>query len=59
MKNEKSIDYRMSKKMFDAILSTRVSDSEKKMNPYEYVMKRINEEFNLRGTVEHVSIFDT
>lgn len=58
MRNEKPIDYRMTKKMFDSILSTRVTESEKKLNPYEYVMNRLNEELNLRGTVKHVSIFD-
>lgn len=58
MRNEKAIDYRMTKKMFDAILSTRVTESEKKLNPYEYVMNVLNNEYGLRGTVKHISIFD-
>lgn len=58
MKNEKPIDYRMAKKMFDSILATRATESEKKMNPYEYVMKVVNDEFGLRGTVKHIGVFD-
>lgn len=58
MKNERYIDYRMTQTMFDAILTTRTTESEKKQNPYEYVMKVLNEEYGLRGTVKHISIFD-
>lgn len=57
MKNEKSIDYRMTKKTFNSILSTR-NEIEEKQNPFEYVMKVINNEYGLRGTVKHISIFD-
>lgn len=53
--NPKSIDYRMSKKMFDGILSTR-NEEEKKMNPYTFVMNRLNSTGDIRGTVTHVSI---
>lgn len=58
MRNEKPIDYRMTKKMFDSILATRTTESEKKQNPYEYVMKVVNEGYGIRGTVKHISIFD-
>lgn len=58
MRNEKPIDYRMTKKMFDSILATRATESEKKQNPYEYVMKVVNEGYGIRGTVKHISIFD-
>lgn len=58
MKNEKSIDYRMTKKMFDSILATRSTESEKKQNPYDYVMQVLNEGYGIRGTVKHISIFD-
>ena len=42
MKNERAIEYQMSKKMFDAILATR-SETEKKENPYAFVMRVLNE----------------
>lgn len=55
MKNERAIEYQMSKKMFDAILATR-SETEKKENPYAFVMRVLNEQNGLRGTVKSVSI---
>ena len=51
------IDYRMTKQMFDNLLDSR-SDEEKKMNPYVFVIKYINENFGLKGTVKHISLFD-
>lgn len=36
MKNSKAIDYQITKKQFDGILSTR-KDDEAKKNPYQYV----------------------
>lgn len=57
MKNSKAIDYQMSKKQFDGILSTR-RDSEAKKNPYQYVMDIINESYGLRGTVTHLVIVE-
>lgn len=55
VKNERPIDYQMTKRMFDGILATRTED-EKRMNPYSYVMNFINESYGLRGTVTHISI---
>ena len=57
MKNTKAIDYQITKKQFDNILSTR-KDSEAKKNPYQYVMDIINENYGLRGTVAHLAIVD-
>lgn len=57
MKNSKAIDYQMSKKQFDGILSTR-RDNEAKKNPYQYVMDIINESYGLRGTVTHLVIVE-
>lgn len=55
MKNDK-LEYRMSKKMFDAILGKR-SEGQKRKNPKEFVIGVINEEFGLKGTVTKVSIY--
>lgn len=55
MKNNE-LEYRMSKKMFDAILGKR-SEGQKRKNPKEFVIGVINEEFGLKGTVTKVSIY--
>jgi hypothetical protein len=57
MKNNQSLEYRMSKKMFNAMLADR-SETEKKQNPKDYVAKVINEQFGLKGTVTNVSVYD-
>lgn len=57
MKNEIPLEYQMSKTLFDSYLKTR-KEKDKKLNPYVYVMGVINEEFNLRGTVKHLFIYD-
>lgn len=54
MKNNQSLEYRMSKKIFNAMLADR-SETEKKQNPKDYVAKVINEQFGLKGTVTNVS----
>ena len=51
------IDYRMTKQMFDTILDTR-SEEEKKLNPYVFVIRYINDNFGLKGRVRHISLFD-
>lgn len=51
------LDYKMTKKMFDSILSMRTQEEEKQ-NPYSYVINLINETYGLKGNVTHVSIFD-
>ena len=56
MKKNTGIEYQMSKKMFDTLLKTR-KEEEKKMNPYTFVMKIINEQFGVKGEVTHVSIY--
>lgn len=58
MKNNRTIGYQMNKKMFDEILNSRQTESDKKMNPYTYVMGVINEQFGLKGTVKHISLFE-
>lgn len=57
MKSNNTLEYRMSKKMFNSILSGR-SETEKKQNPKDYVAKVINEQFGLKGTVTNVSVYD-
>jgi len=54
---KQGIEYRMSKKMFDALLKDR-SEEEKKNNPYAFILKVINQQFGIKGTVTHISIFD-
>lgn len=56
IKNTEFIEYRMSKKMFDMLLKTRSNTEDKKMNPYAYVMKVINENFGLKGQVKKLHI---
>ena len=55
MKNFGAVEYKMSKQHFDAILATRKSD-EKKMNPYVFVMKILNEQYGIRGEVKKLLI---
>lgn len=57
MKSNNTLEYRMSKKMFNAMLADR-SETEKKQNPKDYVAKVINEQFGLKGTVTNVSVYD-
>lgn len=58
MKNNQPINYKMTKKMFNAILATRGTEEEKKQSPHEYVMSVINEQFGLRGEVTHICIYN-
>lgn len=53
--NGRAIEYQMTKKMFNAMLEGR-TEAEKKDNPYNYVMRQINEQFGLRGTVKRILI---
>lgn len=55
MKTVEQIEYRMPKKMFDLMVKTR-SGADKKMNPYAYVMKVINNDFGLKGEVKKLHI---
>lgn len=55
MKNNKGIEYQMSKKMFNSLLELR-TEEEKKQNPYDFVMNVLNEQYGLRGTVKHISV---
>lgn len=48
-------EYKMSKKMFDAICSTRKGE-EKKMRPQDYVLKVVNEQYNLRWPCRKIII---
>lgn len=50
------LEYRMSKKLFDAILGKR-TEGEKRKNAKDYVVDVINREFGLKGTVTSVSIY--
>lgn len=56
MKNN-GMEYHMTKTMFNTLLKSR-KESEKNMNPYEFVMKIINEQFGIKGEVTHISIYD-
>ena len=53
--NAKSIEYQLSRKMYKEILDTRDNENE---NPHTYVMRVINEQFGLRGTVERLHILE-
>lgn len=55
MRNTRPIEYQMPKKMFRSMLEKRTKE-EGKLNPYDYVMNIINEEFGLRGTVTRLSV---
>lgn len=55
-KTTDELEYRMSKKLFDAILGKR-TEGEKRKNPKDYVVDVINREFGLKGTVTSVSIY--
>ena len=57
MKSNNTLEYRMSKKMFNSILSGR-SEEEKKQNPKDYVAGVVNEQFGLKGTVTSISVYD-
>lgn len=57
MKSNNTLEYRMSKKMFNSILSGR-SEEEKKQNPKDYVAGIVNEQFGLKGTVTNISVYD-
>ena len=57
MKNSKAIDYQITKKQLNGILSTR-KDDEAKKNHYQYVMDIINESYGLHGTVTHLVIIE-
>ena len=52
--NNKNIEYQMTKKMYKAILDTCETTEE----PRKYVMRIINEEFGLRGTVTRLHILE-
>lgn len=56
VKNDRPIGYQMSQRMFKDILDKRVTDEDKGMNPYQFVMAYLNEQGGLRGTVKHISI---
>ena len=51
------MEYQMTKKMFDALLKTR-KEEEKKLNPYVFVMKIVNEQFGIKGEVTHISVYN-
>lgn len=57
MKNNRGIEYQMTKKMFNSILASRTED-EKKQNPYDFVANVLNESYGLRGVVKHISIYE-
>ncbi len=57
VKNERPIEYQMTKKMFNTILEGR-PESEAKGNPYNYVMNIINEQFGLRGKVTRILTYN-
>lgn len=52
LKNDRQIGYRMTRRMFNDILSHATD----KDNPYAFVMNYLNEQNNLRGKVCSISI---
>ena len=55
MRNSTGLEYQMSKKMFDNLLSMR-TEAEKKENPHAFVIRLLNERGDLRGTVKSLSV---
>ena len=53
--NSKGIEYQLTRKMYKTILDTKGNSTE---DPRSYVIKVINEEFGLRGTVKHLHILE-
>lgn len=53
--NTKGIEYQLTRKMYKVILDTKEDPAEE---PRKYVMKIINEEFGLRGTVTRLHILE-
>lgn len=53
--NTKGIEYQLTRKMYKALLDTKEDPTEE---PRKYVMKVINEEFGLRGTVTRLHILE-
>lgn len=51
-KNNRPIEYQMTKTAFQELLKTRTADD--KSNPYTYVMKVLNETYGLRGIVKKI-----
>lgn len=47
------VEYRMPRKMFNALVKTR-NGEDKKMNPYTYVIKMVNEDFGILGEVNRI-----
>lgn len=56
--NKTPLEYRMSKKHFDAILKTRKAEDMKE-NPFDYAIRLVNREYGLLGTVRKILISDT
>lgn len=54
--NGKYIGYQMSQRMFKDILDKRITNEDLGMNPYQFAMNYINEQFGLRGTVKFISV---
>ena len=52
-----SFQYLMSKDMADAYLKARKGEEEKKMNPQAYLVKVVNDEFNLLRKCTQVNIY--
>lgn len=51
----RDISYQMSRKQFNELLKTR-NEEEKKMNPYAFVAKILNENNGLLGEVKVVTV---
>ncbi|MCM1324728.1 MAG: hypothetical protein NC218_11455 [Acetobacter sp.] len=49
------IEYKMTKTAFQELLKQR-TETEKRQNPYNYVMQVINETYGLRGKVTHLIV---
>ena len=57
MKNNRPIEYKMSRAMFNSLVDSRKGD-EKKLNPYVFVANFLNERGGLRDEVKRIIIED-
>ena len=57
-KRERAVVYRMPKAMYKSILAIRMTEQEKRMNPYKYVMNYLNSQGYLMGKVVSIQVSD-
>ncbi len=55
MKEKVGMEYKMPKGMFQSLLQAR-KESEKKLNPYTYVLNIVNEQYGLLREVTNIIV---